>query len=37
MQKWLLLEELDEPDRELVKLKYFNELKYREISSQKRA
>lgn len=29
-----ILEELDEPDRELVKLKYFNELKYREISSQ---
>lgn len=28
------MEELDEPDRELVKLKYFEDLKYREISSQ---
>ena len=28
------LEELDEPDRQLVKLKYFNDLKYRDISSQ---
>ena len=29
-----ILEELDEPDRQLVKLKYFSDLKYREISSQ---
>ena len=29
-----VLEELDEPDRQLVKLKYFNGLKYRDISSQ---
>ena len=28
------MEELDEPDRELVKLKYFEDLKYREISTQ---
>jgi RNA polymerase sigma factor (sigma-70 family) len=30
----LLLEELDEGDRELVKLKYFEELKYVEISNR---
>ncbi len=29
-----ILEELNEPDRQLVKLKYFTDLKYREISSQ---
>ena len=29
-----ILEELDEPDRQLVKLKYFNDLKYRDISTQ---
>ena len=29
-----IMEELDEPDRQLVKLKYFSDLKYREISSQ---
>ena len=29
-----ILEELDEPDRQLVKLKYFSDLKYRDISSQ---
>ena len=29
-----ILEELNEPDRQLVKLKYFNDLKYRDISSQ---
>ena len=29
-----ILEELDESDRQLVKLKYFNDLKYRDISSQ---
>jgi RNA polymerase sigma factor (sigma-70 family) len=28
------VEELDEPDRELVKLKYFEDLKYRDISNQ---
>ena len=28
------VEELDEPDRQLVKLKYFSELKYRDISTQ---
>ena len=28
------LEELDESDRQLVKLKYFSDLKYRDISSQ---
>lgn len=29
-----LVEELDEPDRQLVKLKYFEDLKYRDISVQ---
>ncbi len=29
-----ILEDLDESDRQLVKLKYFNDLKYRDISSQ---
>ena len=29
-----LVEDLDEPDRQLVKLKYFEELKYRDISDQ---
>jgi RNA polymerase sigma factor (sigma-70 family) len=29
-----ILEELDEPDRQLVKLKYFSGLKYREISTE---
>jgi RNA polymerase sigma factor (sigma-70 family) len=29
-----IVEELDEPDRELVKLKYFEDLKYRDISTQ---
>lgn len=29
-----VLEELDEPDRELVKLKYFENLRYRDISTQ---
>ncbi len=29
-----ILEGLDEPDRQLVKLKYFSDLKYREISSE---
>lgn len=29
-----IVEELDEPDRQLVKLKYFNDLRYRDISSQ---
>ncbi len=29
-----MLEELDESDRQLVKLKYFSNLKYREISSE---
>lgn len=29
-----IVEELDEPDRQLVKLKYINGLKYREISDQ---
>lgn len=29
-----ILEELDEPDRQLVKLKYFTDLKYRDISTQ---
>ena len=29
-----MLEELDEADRQLVKLKYFSNLKYREISSE---
>ncbi len=28
------VEELDEPDRQLVRLKYFEDLKYREISSE---
>jgi RNA polymerase sigma-70 factor (ECF subfamily) len=30
----LLLDELDEGDRQLVKLKYFDELKYVEISNR---
>lgn len=29
-----IIEELDEPDRQLVKLKYFTDLKYRDISTQ---
>ena len=29
-----MVEELDEPDRQLVKLKYFEDLKYRDISDQ---
>ncbi len=29
-----ILEELDEPDRQLVKLKYFDNLKYRDISEK---
>lgn len=29
-----MLEELDEPDRQLVNLKYFHDLRYREISSR---
>jgi RNA polymerase sigma factor (sigma-70 family) len=29
-----LVEELDEPDRELVKLKFFDNLRYRDISAQ---
>jgi RNA polymerase sigma-70 factor (ECF subfamily) len=28
------LEELDESDRQLVKLKYFSDLKYRDISTE---
>jgi RNA polymerase sigma-70 factor (ECF subfamily) len=29
-----IIEELDEPDRQLVKLKYFTDLKYRDLSAQ---
>ena len=29
-----IVEELDEPDRQLVKLKYFQNLRYRDISSE---